>query len=86
MSFSAYLPCIESTIEESNPDPAQNKENKHQREGKDKPWAEVYEVAFREVATDTNMQDIESSFIVFAPPTKTVKYHKYPRDMQMFCS
>lgn len=52
------VPCIEPPVEESDPDPTQNEEKKHEGEGEDKPWAEVYEVTFREGATDTHIQDI----------------------------
>lgn len=53
-----FVPCIEPPVEERNPDPTQNEKEEHEREGEDKPWAEVYEVAFREGATDTYVEDI----------------------------
>lgn len=70
MSLSVYVcvPCIDSSIEEGNPDPCNKKEDDHERESEDKPWAKIDQVTLWEV-TAKHRSFIDGTFKIHVSET-----------------
>ena len=70
-SFQTCIPCVESPVEKSNPQPSQKQEENHERERERKPGAEVDAVAVRKVTANqkgglSSTSRIMTQFSVYA--------------------
>ena len=78
-SFQTCIPCVESPVEKSNPQPSQKQEENHERERERKPGAEVDAVAVRKVTAKQ-----KRGFVVNSPDNdpvlclRTAQNHRSP--------